>query len=152
MGEIIYKKQYHRETIDEIEAAISDFKENFGDASEQSITFDEIMKKIYSNVTYLVLPEREKKAKVFIKTAIEISTDYEIDIEIEEHLSHISVTYYFDCCAGMGFLREIIEMADDISFFNHIKGFDLGMSLDFYTKAVFKRDRLIQPKWSDLSR
>ena len=152
MGEIIYKKQYHRETIDEIEAAISDFKENFGDASEQSITFDEIMKKIYSNVTYLVLPEREKMAKTFIKTAIEISNDYELDIEIEEHLSHISATYYFDCGACMGFLRRIIEMSDDISFFDHIKDFDMVMSLDFYTKAVFKRDRLIQPQWSDLGR
>ena len=30
-------------------------------------------------------------------------------------------------------------------------GYDLVMSLDFYTKAVFKRGRLIQPKWSDLS-
>lgn len=106
MGEIIYKKQFHRETIDEIEAAIRDSKEDLGDDSEQAITFDEIMKKIYSDVTYLVLPEREKKSKAFIKTAIEISNDYKIDIEIEEQLSHISVTYYFDCCAGMGFLRE----------------------------------------------
>lgn len=52
----------------------------------------------------------------------------------------------------MGFLRRIIEMSDDISFFDHIKGFDMVMSLDFYTKAVFKRDRLIHPQWSDLSR
>ena len=91
-------------------------------------------------------------AKTFIKTAIEISNDYELDIEIEEHLSHISATYYFDCGACMGFLRRIIEMSDDISFFDHIKGFDMVMSLDFYTKAVFKRGRLIQPQWSDLSR
>ena len=96
MGEIIYKKQFHRETIDEIEAAIRDSKEDLGDDSEQAITFDEIMKKIYSDVTYLVLPEREKNSKAFIKTAIEISNDYKIDIEIEEQLSHISVTYYFD--------------------------------------------------------
>ena len=39
----------------------------------------------------------------------------------------------------MGFLKNII-----------IGGYDLVMSLDFYTKAVFKRGRLIQPKWSDL--
>ena len=110
------------------------------------------MKMIYSNVTYLALPEREKMAQTFIETAIEISNDYELDIEIEEHLSHISATYYFDCGACMGFLKRIIEMSDDISFFEHIKGFDMAMSLDFYTKAVFKRERLIQPQWSDLSR
>ena len=102
--------------------------------------------------TYLVLPGREKEARHFIQKAIEISNDYELDIEIEEHLSHISATYYFDCGACMGFLKRIIEMSDDISFFDHIKGFDMVMSLDFYTKAVFKRDRLIQPQWLDLSR
>ena len=144
MGEIIYEKHFHKETIEEIERERIDFVEAFGEDAEQAPSFDEIMKKIYSNVTYLVLPEREKMAKTFIKTAIEI--------EIEEHLSHISATYYFDCGACMGFLRRIIEMSDDISFFDHIKGFDMVMSLDFYTKAVFKRDRLIHPQWSDLSR
>ena len=152
MGEIIYEKHFYKETIEEIEKERIDFVEAFGEDAEQAPSFDEIMKKIYSNVTYLVLPEREKMAKTFIETAIEISNDYELDIEIEEHLSHISATYYFDCGACMGFLKRIIEMSDDISFFDHIKGFDMVMSLDFYTKAVFKRDRLIQPQWSDLSR
>ena len=49
-------------------------------------------------------------AQTFIETAIEISNDYELDIEIEKHLSHISATYYFDCGACMGFLRRIIAM------------------------------------------
>ncbi len=152
MGEIIYEKHFHKDTIEEIERERIDFVEAFGEDAEQAPSFDEIMKKIYSNVTYLVLPEREEMAKTFIKTAIEISNDYELDIEIEEHLSHISATYYLDCGACMGFLRRIIEMSDDISFFDHIKGFDMVMSLDFYTKAVFKRDRLIHPQWSALSR
>lgn len=151
MGEIIYRKQFHRETLEEIEANLSDFSEEHEECNDKAASLEEILKEIYSNVTYVVLPEREKRVKTFIKTAIEISNDYELDIEIEEHLSHISATYYFDCGASMGFLRQIIEMSDDITFFDHIKGFDLVMSLDFYTKAVFKRDRLILPKWSDLS-
>ena len=117
MGEIIYEKHFHKETIEAIEKERIDFVEAFGEDAEQAPSFNEIMKKIYSNVTYLVLPEREKMAKTFIETAIEISNDYELDIEIEEHLSHISATYYFDCGACMGFLRRIIEMSDDISFF-----------------------------------
>lgn len=131
MGEIIYEKHFHKETIEAIEKERIDFVEAFGEDAEQAPSFNEIMKKIYSNVTYLVLPEREKMAQTFIETAIEISNDYELDIEIEEHLSHISATYYFDCGACMGFLRRIIEMSDDISFFDHIKGFDMVMSLDF---------------------
>ena len=151
MGEIIYKKQFHRETPEEIETKPSDFIRDY-EGKVETPSFEEIMKEIYSNVSYLVLPEREKRAKDFIKTAIEISNDSEVDIEIKEHLSHISVTYFFDCCAGMGFLKKLIEMSDDISFFEHIRGHDLALSLDYYIKAVFKRGRLIQPKWSDLSR
>ena len=139
MGEIIYEKHFHKETIEELEKERIDLVEAFGEDAKQAPSFNEIMKMIYSNVTYLALPEREKMAQTFIETAIEISNDYELDIEIEEHLSHISATYYFDCGAC-------------ISFFEHIKGFDMAMSLDFYTKAVFKRGRLIQPQWSDLSR
>ena len=146
MGEIIYKKQFCREPIEEIEPEITNFTD-----SGHAPSFEEIMKEIYSGVSYLVLPQREKQAKAFIKAAIDLSIAYEVDIEIEEHFSHIAVNYFFNCSAAMGFLKKIIQMADDISFFDHIGGYDLVMSLDFYTKAVFKRGRLIQPQWSDLS-
>ena len=51
MGEIIYKKQFHREPIDETEPEVANFTD-----SGNAPSFDEIMKEIYSNVTYLVLP------------------------------------------------------------------------------------------------
>ena len=79
-GEIIYEKHFHKETIEEIEKDRINFVEAIGEDAEQAPSFDEIMKKIYSNVTYLVLPEREKMAQTFIETAIEISNDYELDI------------------------------------------------------------------------
>lgn len=60
MGEIIYKKQFHREPIDETEPEVANFTDN-GNAP----SFDEIMKEINSNVTYLVLPGREKEAHFF---------------------------------------------------------------------------------------
>lgn len=62
MGEIIYKKQFHREPIDETEPEVANFTD-----SGNAPSFDEIMKEIYSNVTYLVLPGREKKARNFIQ-------------------------------------------------------------------------------------
>ena len=64
MGEIIYKKQFHREPIDETEPEVANFTD-----SGNAPSFDEIMKEIYSNVTYLVLPGREKKARNFIQKA-----------------------------------------------------------------------------------
>ena len=48
MGEIIYEKHFRKETIEEIERERIDF----GEDAEQAPSFDEIMKKIYSNVTY----------------------------------------------------------------------------------------------------
>lgn len=109
MGEIIYEKHFHKETIEEIERERIDFVEAFGEDAEQAPSFDEIMKKIYSNVTYLVLPEREKMAKTFIKTAIEISNDYELDIEIEEHLSHISAPTILIAARAWDSLEELLR-------------------------------------------
>lgn len=124
---------------------------NFTDSSHAP-SFEEIMKEIYSGVSYLALPQREKQAKAFIKAAIDLSNAYEVDIEIKEHFSHISVNYFFNCSAAMGFLKKIIQMADDITFFDHIKDYDIILSLDYYTKAVFRNGRLIQPDLTDLSR
>ncbi len=92
----------------------------------------------------------EKMAKTFIKTAIEISNDYELDIPIMGHLA--TFLYYFDCGAMQGWKeKRILRCRMTSPSLIHIKGFDMVMSLDFYTKAVFKRDRLIHPQWSDLS-
>ena len=55
MGEIIYEKHFHKETIEAIEKERIDFVEAFGEDAEQAPSFNEIMKKIYSNVTYLCL-------------------------------------------------------------------------------------------------
>lgn len=101
MGEIIYKKQFCKEPIEEIEPEMTNFTD-----SSHAPSFEEIMKEIYSGVSYLALPQREKQAKAFIKAAIDLSNAYEVDIEIEEHFSHISVNYFFNCSAAMGFLKR----------------------------------------------
>ena len=69
MGEIIYEKHFHKETIEELEKERIDLVEAFGEDAKQAPSFNEIMKMIYSNVTYLALPEREKMAQTFIETA-----------------------------------------------------------------------------------
>ena len=69
MGEIIYKKQFHREPIDETEPEVANFTD-----SGNAPSFDEIVKEISSTVTSFVLPGCEKKARNFIQMAI-VSTD-----------------------------------------------------------------------------
>ena len=145
MGEIIYEKHFHKETIAEIEKDRIDFVEAIGEDAEHAPSFDEIMKKIYSNVTYLVLPEREKMAQTFIETAIEISNDYELDIEIEEHLSHISATYYFDCGACMGSLEELLRCRMTSPSLTTLKALIWSCPLTFTQRLYSKGIGLFSP-------
>lgn len=63
MGEIIYEKHFHKETIEEIERERIDFVEAFGEDAEQAPSFDEIMKKIY-NKNQLSRNPKAKTVKV----------------------------------------------------------------------------------------
>lgn len=51
MGEIIYEKHFHKETIEELEKERIDLVEAFGEDAKQAPSFNEIMKMIYSNVS-----------------------------------------------------------------------------------------------------
>jgi len=105
------------------------------------------MEKIYEGVEYVPMPERAEAANEFIRKAIEISNLYEMDVKIEKIASHVSATYYFSYGAGMKHLTNIIGMADDLAFFfgRKDKAYDIVMSLDFYTHAVYRNGRQITP-------
>ena len=109
------------------------------------MTFDEIINEIFREIEYVLLPERAKTAEAFVKTAIEISETYELDVKIVKHHSHISVNYYFNSTGCMGFLRKVIMFADDIEFFTNTKGYDIVMSIDHYTHAVIRNGKRIKP-------
>ncbi len=141
---VIYEKRYPIEEIPGEEA----FAEIGLDADDKKehLTFEQIMEKIYKDVIYVLMPVRAREANAFVRKAIEVSELYEIDIKIEKRISHISVTYYFDYCAGMKHLTDIIGMADDIAFFGRKdKAYDIVMSLDFYTHIVYRNGRKVSP-------
>jgi len=112
---------------------------------KKRLTFDEILDEIYDGVEYEPLPEREKSAELFVKTAIYISETYEMDVKIVQHYSHISVNFYFNCAGCMGFMKHIFRFADDISFFARIKGYDIVLSIDHYTHAETRHGRRVHP-------
>lgn len=141
-SEVIYKKQFPKLEIPTLDSLTAD---DISATEKEHISFEEIMRRIYKDMVYVLLPERQKKAKEFIETAIEVSELYEMDIEIKQHLSHISVSYYFDCGGGMKHLIDIISKADEIAFFRPKEGFDIIMSLDFYTHAEYRNGRRIEP-------
>ena len=141
--EIIYEKNYPRikpmEEQNQVERKATD-------GSEQPVpTFDEIMQKIYANTAFVLLPARVKASGEFIRTAIEVSELYELDTKIERHFDHISVNYSFDCCAGLRTINRIFGMADQISFFKDIFGWDITVTLDFYTHAEIRNGMVVAP-------
>lgn len=63
-----------------------------------------------------------------------------------ENDSHIAVDYSFDCAGDMFFLIPLFRLADSISFFTGINGFEITISLDYYTHAVYDKNRLLHPQ------
>ena len=85
---VIYKRQYNKPTIEEIEAEIADepipaeVKEPA--PSKYKCSSKDIFKQLNEGAVYVPLPERKPIAKVFISQAIEISENYQIDTEIRQ--------------------------------------------------------------------
>lgn len=140
---VIYEKHYPKQSVEDLQREMDSFVPQEDDT--EYIPFDEFMKGIYKNLVYVLLPERQESAKEFIKQAVYISKAYEIDMVATEHIDHISVDYFFDAAGDMGFLKNVIAFADNISFFTKINGFDITLSLDHYTHAVYRNNRRIRP-------
>lgn len=144
MGRIIYEKRYPRETPEEV---MSIFKTSDKEReNEQQIpSFEDFLRQIYENQVCILIPERQRLAVEFIRTACEVSELYRLDIKITQHVDHISANYYFNAAGGLRYLREIVKHADEISFFSNIMGYEIVMCLDFYTHAVFRNGHLMHP-------
>ena len=142
-SKIIYEKKYPPLEIPPLE----EIKEQNTTADEKTerLTFEQIMEKIYKDMVYVLIPEREAKAKAFIRQAIAVSELYEMDVKIEQHFSHISATYYFDYGCGMKHLLDVAKMADDLAFFKPKEGHDIVMSLDFFTHLEYRNGRQVRP-------
>ncbi len=145
-SKVIYEKKFPNtdmELLAELEKELA--AEGVEDEESEHIPFEEIVKRIYRDMVYVVMPGRKEKAVAFIKKAIAVSELYEMDIKVEAFISHVCVTYSFNCGAGMKHLIEVIGEADNMAFFTNINGFDIVMSLDFYTHAEYRKGRQVNP-------
>ena len=144
MGNIIYEKRYPREDAEGIET-LSKTLDKETEETQQIPTFEEFLRRVYENQVCILIPERQRLAEKFIRTACEVSKLYRLDIKITQYSDHISVDYYFNAVGGLRYLREIVKYADEISFFANSMGYDIVMCLDFYTHAVFRNGHLMHP-------
>lgn len=147
---VIYEKHYPHPSFEEEMKELEEYKKEVEGSPdykpEPVMTFDEFYKKMVNDRTLILIPERMKGSEEFIKLAIETSELYELDTRITRKDSHIAVNYSFDCAGDMDFLIPVFRMADSISFFTGIYGFEITISLDYYTHAEFSKGRLLHPQ------
>ena len=148
MTETIYERKYPHKTEEEETAELEKWAEEHPEAvpPHPLPPFSEFYAGIVNKLTYILLPDRVARSEEFIKLAIDASETYEIDTTITRTDSHISVTYSFDCGGEMDYLMPVLGLADTISFFTGIDGFDITIVLDYYTHAVYRGERLLHPR------
>lgn len=150
---VVYEKHYPHPTFEEEMKELEEYKkemENSPDFKpEPEMTFDEFYKKMMNDRTLIFLPERMKGSEKFIKLAIETSKLCELDTKITREDSHIAVDYSFDSTGDMALLVPVFRQADSISFFTGVHGFDITISLDYYTHAVYHKGQLVHPQFVD---
>lgn len=148
---VIYEKHYPHPTLEEEMEELQEYQkelEKDPDYKPKPVkTFGEFYKEMIENRTLIILPEKMEKAEDFIKLAIETSELYELDTRIARMDSHIEVNYSFDSTGDMAYLIPVFRQADSISFFTGIHGFDITISLDYYTHAEFNKGRLVHPQF-----
>lgn len=138
MGHIIYEKEYPKETPEE---------QTYEPEGRRTpdISFEEYMRRGYENRFSIPIPDRENGAKAFIAAAMDVSELYRLDVKITEHIDHISADFYFNAGGSLRYMKEVLKLADDVSFFANVCGYEIIMSLDYYTHAVFVRGRQVHP-------
>lgn len=148
---VIYEKHYphpsFEEEMRELEESQKDLKNPSVYKPDPTPSLEELYRNMINNRTLILLPEKMKWTTEFIKLAIETSKAFELDTKISNENSHITVSYSFNIAGDMDFLIPILRKADSISFFTGIDGFDITISLDYYTHAVYNKGRLLHPQY-----
>lgn len=144
---VIYEKHYPHLSFEEEMKELEKYKQEMESPPdcepEPMLSFEEFYNNMMMNRTLIRLLQKMKGANDFIKLAMKTSKIYEIDTKITKNDSHIAVDYSFDCAGDMFFLIPILRLADSISFFTGINGFEITISLDYYTHAVYDKNRLL---------
>ena len=138
MDRIIYEKEYPRERPEEGMKGTEEW--NMPDMS-----LEEFMQRGYEKQFSIPIPERVNGAQAFIAAVKDVSELYKLNVKITEHIDHISADFYFNAGGSLRYMKEVLKLADDISFFTNVCGYEIIMSLDYYTHAVFVGGRQVHP-------
>lgn len=106
-------------------------------------SFEKFMEKANA-VELKPIPERQKLAEHFVKTAIQISDEYEIDLTVTKCDELVSACFTVESGSYAEAMETLFVLADRY-FFTVCKDFQLMLSLDFYTHEVYRDGRKQAP-------
>ena len=137
MGKVIYEKKFPKQDW------LGETEQNCVDAEhcafpDKPVTAASILEWKARNTVYILIPGRQKAVRQFIRTAIRLSEENQIDIKIVRNFECVTVSLMFEARPGMGYLKEVIRYADNINFFANVNGYEIIISLDCYTHAVYR--------------
>lgn len=144
MGKIIYEKKFPKQDW------LGETEQNCVDAEhcafpDKPVTAASILEWKARNTVYILIPGRQKAVRQFIRTAIRLSEENQIDIKIVRNFECVTVSLMFEARPGMGYLKEVIRYADNINFFANVNGYEIIISLDCYTHAVYRHGIQLYP-------
>lgn len=143
--EVIYEMKYPREELFPCQSEQPHTETVKQESQAECRTFEEINMELMESTALILLPDRIKKSEHFIKEAIEVSKLYHLDTTITRHDSHITVTYSFDCGGSYRYLKPVLVMGDEYSFFSGVGGRGITLCIDFFTHAVLRNGRVVYP-------
>ena len=144
MGKVIYEKKFPKQDW------LGETEKNCVDAEhcafpDKPVTAASILEWKARNTVYILIPGRQKAVRQFIRTAIRLSEENQIDIKIVRNFECVTVSLMFEARPGMGYLKEVIRYADNINFFANVNGYEIIISLDCYTHAVYRHGIQLYP-------
>ena len=135
-GKIIYSKRFPRTSLEDF-LKEHDVTDDFP-LPIQLESPDKFFNRMIEDSAYILNPSKAARQQRFIDLAIDLSSNFEIDMEIKDCFYYITTTMYLDCATCAGSLKsmfaELITMSDRISsFISSTDPCDFIISLDYYT-------------------
>jgi len=98
--------------------------------------------------TYIINPTKLKWRQEFIDIAVKLSSEYEIDMDIEDHLYYISVCMYLGSASFVGRLKALftllLTLCDRITYLTTENGdYDFTITLDYHTHDHYLSGRQV---------
>jgi len=142
---IIYSKRFPKVDLNEFckgQGGTDD------DIFEPPVPFETFRKRLAENSTYIVNPTKLKWRQEFIDMAVRLSSEYEIDMDIEDHLYYISVCMYLGSASCVGRLKALftllLSMCDRITCLTTKNGTsDFTITLDYHTHDHYLSGRKV---------